>query len=258
MKTHLRGRGKAAGDGQEQTQQRETIMRLPDSVGSVVRAGLLGLAVAACAAPGVVWAQSAAAADAAATNVTVDVGTQQLLRQRLPIRRVAVANPEIADVSVINSRELLINGKATGVTSLIIWSRDAKAQPLTYKVSVSSRSIGGSTADLLAHRDAVLAAGSGACRRWHYWRGADCGGSHYCGSGYSGAEPGQDRRYPAHRAAGIRLQFPCPQQCRHHRRNRLGRCDNLRRRAPAGRLAPSSATCRSRVRSILCTRAVPI
>ena len=163
MKTHLRGSGKVAGDGREQMQQRETIMRLPDSIGSVFKAGLLGLAVAVCAAPGSVWAQGATAAEVAAIpTVTVDVGTQQLLRQKLPIRRVAVANPEIADVSVINSRELLINGKATGVTSLIIWTRDAKAQPLSYKVSVASRSIGGSTSDLLAHRDAVLAAGSGA------------------------------------------------------------------------------------------------
>lgn len=163
MKTHLRGSGKVAGDGREQMQQRETIMRLPDSIGSVFKAGLLGLAVAVCAAPGSVWAQGATAAEVAAIpTVTVDVGTQQLLRQKLPIRRVAVANPEIADVSVINSRELLINGKATGVTSLIIWTRDAKAQPLSYKVSVASRSIGGSTADLLAHRDAVLAAGSGS------------------------------------------------------------------------------------------------
>ena len=153
----------AVGDGRERTQQRETIMRLPDSVGSVFRAGLLGLAVAACAVPGSTWAQGATAAEAAAIpTVTVDVGTQQLLRQKLPIRRVAVANPEIADVSVINSRELLINGKSTGVTSLIVWTRDAKAQPLSYKVSVASRSIGGSTADLLAHRDAVLASGSGA------------------------------------------------------------------------------------------------
>lgn len=163
MKTHLRGSDKAAGDGREQMQQRETIMRLPDNIGSVFKAGLLGVAAAVCAAPGSTWAQGATAAEAAATpTVTVDVGTQQLLRQKLPIRRVAVANPDIADVSVINSRELLINGKATGVTSLIIWTRDAKAQPLSYKVSVASRSIGGSTADLLAHRDAVLAAGSGA------------------------------------------------------------------------------------------------
>ena len=154
-------RGKVAGGNQEQMQQRETMMRLPDSVGSVFRAGLLGLAVA-CAVPSAAWAQApSASAEASRDAVTVDVGTQQLLRQKLPIRRVAVANPEIADVSVINSRELLINGKNTGVTSLIIWSRDAKAAPLSYKVTVASRSISGSTSDLLTHRDAVLAAGSG-------------------------------------------------------------------------------------------------
>lgn len=153
MKTHLRGMGAVV--DQKQEQQRDTIMRLPNSIGTIFKAGLLGLA-AACAAP-MVHAQAPAAAEA--TNVTVDVGTQQLLRQKLPIRRVAVANPEIADVSVINSRELLINGKAAGITSLIIWTRDAKAQPLTYRIAVASRSIGGSTSDLLTHRDAVLAAG---------------------------------------------------------------------------------------------------
>jgi len=135
-------------------------MRLPDSVGSVFKAGLLGLAVATCGVPGSTWAQTAATADAAtATALTVDVGTQQLLRQKLPIRRVSVADPQIADVSVIDRRELMISGKQNGVTSLIIWSRDPKAQPQIYKISVASRSIGGSTSDLLTHRDAVLAAG---------------------------------------------------------------------------------------------------
>ena len=113
--------------------------------------------------PEMALAQGAAATQQAAENtVVIDVGTQQLLRQKSPIRRVAVADPAIADVSVINSRELLLNGKANGVTSLIVWSRDTKAQPITYKVEVASRSISGSTTDLLTHRDAVLAAGGGS------------------------------------------------------------------------------------------------
>ncbi|MDB5974816.1 MAG: type and secretion system protein family protein [Nevskia sp.] len=149
------------GEARKQTQQRETIMRLPQSVGYVFKAGLLALAVTVCGAPVTASAQTPAA-QTVENTVVIDVGTQQLLRQKQPIRRVAVANPEIADVSVINSRELLLNGKVNGVTSLIIWSRDAKAQPVTYKVEVSSRSISGSTADLLAHRDTVLAAGVGA------------------------------------------------------------------------------------------------
>lgn len=161
MKTYHGDRSLLVGHGRELVQQRETIMRLPQSVGYVFKAGLLALAVTVCGAPGAASAQAPAAAQSVENTVVIDVGTQQLLRQKLPIRRVAVADPTIADVSVINSRELLLNGKVNGVTSLIIWSRDTKAQPTSYKVEVSSRSISGSTADLLAHRDAVLAAGNG-------------------------------------------------------------------------------------------------
>jgi pilus assembly protein CpaC len=151
------------GESPQQAQQRETIMRLPQSFGCVVKAGLLAFVVAACAVPEMALAQGATATQQTPENtVVIDVGTQQLLRQKSPIRRVAVADPGIADVSVINSRELLLNGKVNGVTSLIIWSRDTKAQPITYKVEVASRSISGSTSDLLAHRDAVLAAGGEA------------------------------------------------------------------------------------------------
>lgn len=128
----------------------------------VCKAGLLALAVLACAAPEMVEAAAPAVAPepAAETDLTIDVGTQQLLRQKAPIRRVAVADPAVADVSVISSRELLLAGKSAGVTSLIVWTRDAKAAPQRYRLQVASRSISGSTSDLLSHRDAVLAAGT--------------------------------------------------------------------------------------------------
>ena len=161
MKTYLGDRSLLVGQDREQAQQRETIMRLPQSVGYVFKVGLLALMITVCGAPELASAQAPTAAQSTENTVVIDVGTQQLLRQKLPIRRVAIADPTIADVSVINSRELLLNGKVNGVTSLIIWSRDTKAQPISYKVEVSSRSISGSTVDLLAHRDAVLAAGSG-------------------------------------------------------------------------------------------------
>ena len=142
-------------------QQGDRTMRLPGTSGRVLAAMLLAAGAVVAGAP-VAQAQSgtaAAAADSTAT-LTLDVGTQQLLRQKHPVRRIAVANPAIADVSVINSRELLINGKGTGVTSLMIWSRDSKSAPQQYKVMVAARSISGSTTDLLTHRDAVLAAGT--------------------------------------------------------------------------------------------------
>jgi pilus assembly protein CpaC len=135
-------------------------MRLPATI-SVLAAGLLAMGAAVCAMPGTALAETAGTA-AHEQVVSVDVGTQQLLRQHAIIRRVALADPSIADVNVVNRRELLINGKSVGVTSLMVWGADAKAPPVTYRVQVNTRSISGSTADLLSHRDAVLAAGGGS------------------------------------------------------------------------------------------------
>jgi pilus assembly protein CpaC len=160
MKTQPQSSG-MSNDRREGTQHRGLMMQLPQDVGSVLKAGLVALAVLACGPAAVAAdAPAAAAQPAAETALSIDVGTQQLLRQKSPVRRVAVADPSVADVSVINSRELLLNGKAPGVTSLIVWTRDAKAQPLHYRVQVATRSISGSTSDLLTHRDAVLAAGN--------------------------------------------------------------------------------------------------
>lgn len=114
----------------------------------------------------------------AAKQIFVELGTHQLLREDAPIGRIAVGDPKVADVNVINSRELLITGKAPGSTSLLVWSRaaarEATGLPKRYRllVSVSGRqdaalagmqihpgqSLGGEAADLLAHRRAVLAA----------------------------------------------------------------------------------------------------
>jgi pilus assembly protein CpaC len=158
MNARIRGCGEAAVTTQQQSLPRKLKMRLPATI-SALAAGLLAMGVAVCLMPGTALAESAGPS-AQVEAISVDVGTQQLLRQRLPIRRVALADPTIADVSVVNRGELLINGKTVGVTSLMLWSQDSKAPVKTYRVEVNARSISGSTPDLLSHRDAVLAAGS--------------------------------------------------------------------------------------------------
>jgi Flp pilus assembly secretin CpaC len=45
-----------------------------------------------------------------------------------PARKVAVANPNIADVQVISPTQLLVVGKAPGVTSLVIFSGKSPRQ----------------------------------------------------------------------------------------------------------------------------------
>jgi Flp pilus assembly secretin CpaC len=64
-----------------------------------------------------------------ATSVAADPGTRLyvgtdkafILGLSEPARKVAVANPNIADVQVMNPNQLLVNGKAVGVTSLVVF-----------------------------------------------------------------------------------------------------------------------------------------
>ncbi|HUP35918.1 MAG TPA: pilus assembly protein N-terminal domain-containing protein [Candidatus Limnocylindria bacterium] len=81
---------------------------------------LLGLA-AAVVPSGPVAAQSL-------SRLYVGVDRSHVLEVGDPARKVAVANPNIADVQVISPTQLLVVGKAPGVTSLVIFSGKAPRQ----------------------------------------------------------------------------------------------------------------------------------
>lgn len=118
----------------------------------------------------------ASAGSASPETVYVEPGTHTLLRAPGPIGRLAIGDPKIADVNVINGSELLINGKVAGVTSLLVWprggARGAEAQPRQYRISVGAApskdpelsqlsvqpggGIDGQAPNLLAHRRATL------------------------------------------------------------------------------------------------------
>ncbi len=94
------------------------------------------------------------AAAQAPAPVYVAVDGSLLLTLAEPARKVAVANPAIADVQVINPAQLLIVGKASGVTSLMIFS--AKALQ-SYNLIVHPSSIAAaSTSTTLPPPHAVL------------------------------------------------------------------------------------------------------
>jgi Flp pilus assembly secretin CpaC len=65
-------------------------------------------------------ATKAPAAPGAANQIEVTVSTFVVLVAPDDLQTVAVADPNIADVVVINSRAVLVNGKAPGATSLVI------------------------------------------------------------------------------------------------------------------------------------------
>jgi len=55
-------------------------------------------------------------------RLTVHVGQSEILDFIQPIKRVAISNPEIADVTVITPTQILVDGKSAGVTTLVVWS----------------------------------------------------------------------------------------------------------------------------------------
>lgn len=63
------------------------------------------------------------ASDAADGMVRLDVtiGKSQVLDLKEPLTRVSVTNPSIADVFVVTPTQVLINGRAVGVTSLVVF-----------------------------------------------------------------------------------------------------------------------------------------
>jgi len=57
-------------------------------------------------------------------QLTVTVGKSLAIDSPLPIKRLAFANGALVDAQAIGPKEVLINGKAPGETSLIIWQDD--------------------------------------------------------------------------------------------------------------------------------------
>jgi Flp pilus assembly secretin CpaC len=80
----------------------------------------LGLAAAAMT-PGSAMAQPL-------SRLYVGVDRSHVLDLGDPARKVAVANPGIADVQVISPTQLLVVGKTTGITSLVIFSGKSPRQ----------------------------------------------------------------------------------------------------------------------------------
>ena len=64
---------------------------------------------------------SISAADRELARIDVTIGKSQVLEVEEAVTRISVTNPAIADVFVITPTQLLINGKAVGVTSLVVF-----------------------------------------------------------------------------------------------------------------------------------------
>jgi pilus assembly protein CpaC len=67
-------------------------------------------------------------AQTADRSVSLTTGRSTILTTDFDVTRIAVTNPAVADATVVRPREILIDGKAPGTISLIIWGGDQRTQ----------------------------------------------------------------------------------------------------------------------------------
>jgi Flp pilus assembly secretin CpaC len=60
-------------------------------------------------------------------KIAVTVGQSVTYKLAQPVKTVSIANSDVADVVVAGPREVLINGKDIGLTTLVIWDQDNKS-----------------------------------------------------------------------------------------------------------------------------------
>src|SRR6478752_116931 len=61
-------------------------------------------------------------------KIALTAGRSSVLTLDFDITRIAVTNPAIADATVVQPREVLIDGKAPGTVSLIVWGATTRRQ----------------------------------------------------------------------------------------------------------------------------------
>jgi pilus assembly protein CpaC len=71
-------------------------------------------------------ASPAAAASGSAFPLTVNAGQSLVLETPAEVSTVSIADPKVADAAVGSQRTVVVNGKAPGVTSLVVWEEGGK------------------------------------------------------------------------------------------------------------------------------------
>ena len=78
----------------------------------------------------------------------LSLGKSSVYRLKEPANRVSVGDPNIADVKLINNKEIYILGKKTGSTNISIWQDGAKISVLDVAVGADTSSLRNLLADL--------------------------------------------------------------------------------------------------------------
>jgi pilus assembly protein CpaC len=102
---------------------------------SIAIAGQLALQAQTPAPPS---ASAGVAAEDSANDLVVAVGKSVLVDCTQPIERIAVGSSDLAEATAVSPTEVMLNGKAAGETSLIVWQKGGARQFFNVQIHASS------------------------------------------------------------------------------------------------------------------------
>ncbi len=101
-------------------------------------------------------------------RVTQNVGTQRLITLAtgnsalvtVPggLRRVSIAEPETADAVVVSESEVVVNGKAPGTTSLLVWDSSGRLSIYTVRITADAATLDAEFKRLFPNEDISVSA----------------------------------------------------------------------------------------------------
>src|SRR5262249_32460958 len=74
-------------------------------------------------------------------NLHLLVGRSLVISSPAPLRPVSVADPSCLDTLVVNPQQVLINGKAPGSVSLVLWDENGQSQSFDVFVDLDIRGL---------------------------------------------------------------------------------------------------------------------
>jgi len=101
----------------------------------------LALALALAAGASLPAAETTQQAAGRSDEISTTVGRSVILDHPAEIARVSISNPEVADAVAVTTREVLVNAKGIGMTSMVIWSKTGERNFFTISVSANLQQI---------------------------------------------------------------------------------------------------------------------
>ncbi|MEK6255182.1 MAG: pilus assembly protein N-terminal domain-containing protein, partial [Gemmatimonadales bacterium] len=129
----------------------------------ILRVGGLALAVlASLAIARPATAQAVPSSVTSSGDIIIALGNSHVVSHPVVIRRVSIANPEVADAVPVSSQEILVNGKTSGTTTLLLWDNAGGRRMYQVHVAPDAASLESDLNDLFPDDSIAVTASGGS------------------------------------------------------------------------------------------------